>query len=190
MEINIDMFDTLAARGAIQKGEWGDGHERACLMSAVVTGAQSVEECAMRGWPLWLAELCVWLFDGYDDDYIIRGRTLITAISDADARGADWDRVYKTVRLQAILPIAMESVGGGDEPWRVACREAVQWSLDHGGAANPQAAGAARAARAAEAAWAAEAAGAARAARAAWAARAAEAARLRIENALMSACKE
>ena len=152
MQINIDNYKALAARDAIRPGGWGDGRERACLMSALVTGATSEQDCAAQGWPLWLAEIAVHLFDAIDDDRIARGRRLAEAIRDADARGVDWDRVQRELRLTAILPIALESIGDGDEPWRVACRRAVQWSIDHDGAYNPEAAEAARAAGAARAA--------------------------------------
>lgn len=183
MQIDIQRYDDFAARGIIQQGSWGDGHERACLMSAIVFGAKSTEDCAAQGWPMWLAEMAVWLFDRYPEDKAVtRGRTLALAINNADTRGVDWDRVFRDVRLSAILPIAMRSIGESDEPWRVSCRQAVQWSIDNDGAANPKAAMAARAAMAAEAAWAAWAAWAAGAAwaaeasRAAWAAEASEAA--------------
>lgn len=187
MLIDLDRYDALAARGLIGQGDWGDDRGRACLMYALVTGATSERDCAAKGWPLWLAEMAVWLFDRYDSgEAVERGRALAQAIHDADARGVDWSSVYRRVRCDAILPIAMDAIGSGDEPWRVACRDVVQWSIDNdgagaGGAARAagavRAAWAAGAAEAAEAAGGAQAAGAADAARAAGSARAADAAR-------------
>ena len=140
MQINIESLDRHIEAGTLLRGAWGDGHERACLMSALVRGAKSVYDCAAKGWPLWLAELSVWLFDGFDDaDYIERGRAMAEAIAASDQ---DWDRVYRDVRLNSILPITMDSIGDGDEPWRVACRHAVQLSIDDDGAPAAVAAGA------------------------------------------------
>jgi hypothetical protein len=161
-------------------------------MSALVSGAHSEADCAAKGWPLWLAELTVWLFDAFDADYIERGRALAVAIAASDR---DWERVYRDVRLNAVLPIALRSIGDGDEDWRVECRRVVQWSIDNDGEAAKaagaaeaacaaraaKAAGAAKAAEAAEAVWAARAAKAAGAAEAAWAAGAARAAKARDE---------
>ena len=200
MEIELDTYNDLAARGRIRQGSWGDGRERACLMSALVTGATSTEDCAAKGWPLWLAEIAVFLFDAYPADAAVaRGRALAAAIHAADARGIDWDAVFRRVRLDAILPIALDSVGDGDEPWRVKCRRVVQWSIDNDGQPTraaeatraARAAGAARGAWAAGAAWAAWAAGGAVGAWGAWAAEAAEAAEAaavsRIDAALINA---
>lgn len=136
MQINIDRYEALAARGAIRQRAWGDGQEQACLMSALVTGADSETDCVAQGWPLWLAEIAMWLFDGYPEDQAIeRGRRLALAIKAADARGVQWERVFRAVRLTAVLPIAMEVIGESDEPWRVECRKVVQWSIDNGGEA-------------------------------------------------------
>lgn len=159
MKLDLQRYDNFAARGMIRQGSWGDGRKRACMMSAAVTGATSEEDCVTAGWPLWLAEFCVARFDAYPEaEAVTRGRGLLAAIADADNRGVDWDRVRRDLRMNAILPIALRSIGAGDEHWRAQCREAVQWSIDNDGADNPDAAGAARAAEAAEAARAARAA--------------------------------
>lgn len=170
MKIDIARFEELAARGAIIQDDWGDGRERACLMSALVTGATSEEDCAANGWPLWLAEMAVWLFDRWPrNEAVARGRALAHAIAAYDARGGDWDAVYRRVRMDAILPIAGESIGDGDELWRIECRAVVDHAISVG----------ARPPTEAEAAW---------AAKAAWAAEAAWAgARDRIEEALLKA---
>lgn len=99
MQIDIDRLDTLIARGIVQQGSWGDGHERACLMSAVVSDAKSEDDCAAQGWPLWLAEMVVWLFDNYPaDQAITRGRALMSVIKAADEAGRDWDDAHRRVR--------------------------------------------------------------------------------------------
>jgi hypothetical protein len=185
LQIDIASFEALAKRGAIKQGAWGDGHERACLMSALVSGAKREEDCVAQGWPLWLAEIAVWLFDtAPKDEAVDKGRRLAVAIAAADKRGIDWDRVYCDVRTDAILPIALDAIGDGDESWRSRCRDVVQAAIDRGGraptdeeAAAAAAAGwAASAPMAASAPWAASAARSASAARAGCGARAAGAA--------------
>ena len=49
--------DTLVA------DDWGDGVEAVCVMSAIVRGAQSVEDCVTAGWPEWLTRAVINLFD-------------------------------------------------------------------------------------------------------------------------------
>lgn len=132
MKIDIDNLNRHIAARTLKKRSWGYSQERACLVSALVPGAKSSADCAAQGWPLWLAELSVWLFDEFgDDDYIERGRALAQAIAESDQ---DWDRVYRDVRINAILPIVMRSIGHGNEDWRVECRSAVQWCIDNDGA--------------------------------------------------------
>ena len=47
-----------AARSGLRRGEW-----RTCLMSALVPGAASVDACVHAGWPRWLVESIVFLYD-------------------------------------------------------------------------------------------------------------------------------
>lgn len=57
--------------GVLSKGSWGDGTSAVCMMSAAVTGAKSTSDCVTQGWPGWLADLNVSLFDsniGADDE--------------------------------------------------------------------------------------------------------------------------
>ena len=51
-----------ASRHKLRAGSWG-GSETVCMMSALVAGADSAKDCVTAGWPLWLAELNVALFD-------------------------------------------------------------------------------------------------------------------------------
>ena len=169
MICDVKNFDRMLADGRLQQRDWGDG-ETACLMSSLIPGAEKIEDCAAKGWPVWLAEVFVHLFDADPSDDFAWGRKLRDAIEAAVKRNADLAEggpVWRAVRLNAILPIAADAVGEGDEHWRVQCRQAVQWSLDNGGA---RAAGAARAVGAAGAARAVGAAGATGATGAAWAA--------------------
>ena len=148
MKIDISAFEDFAAAGKLRQGDWGDARETACLMSGL-TGATDVKGCAAAGWPEWLAELGILIFDKAPNEIMVeRGRAFAEAVKAAEDRGADFDRAFRDIRLTSILPIAMKAIGDGDDPWRVACREVVQWSIDHDG----KAADAADAALAAEAA--------------------------------------
>ena len=176
MKLDIERLERFAREGRLQQGDWGDAHETACALSASV-GVTSDEQCVAAGWPLWLAVLYREMFDGAPDLETGTAWALEVgrAIKSKDRPDTDWGRVKRDLRLRAVLPIAMESVGKGDESWRVACRNAVQWSMDNDGA-NPYAHRAASAAEAARVAWAeraARAAGGEWAAGAAWAAEAA-----------------
>ena len=41
----------------LMQGDWGDGEETVCMMSALVSGAKSDDECVSAGWPRWLSVL-------------------------------------------------------------------------------------------------------------------------------------
>lgn len=59
------------ARPILKRGSWRGGIEAVCMMSAMVKGAQSTEDCVTAGWPKWLVDLNVYLFDedvGADDE--------------------------------------------------------------------------------------------------------------------------
>lgn len=175
MKIDIHCL-TDGSRGKLKQGKWGDARETACLMSAL-TGETSIEGCTAQGWPKWLAELGTVIFDSAPEDKMLeRAVGFAEAVNAAEERGADWDEVFRAFRLDSVLPIALDAIGKGDEDWRVACREVVQWSIDNGGVANPRAADAVHSVDAAWAAWVAKTTGAVGAAWAVGAARAAWAA--------------
>lgn len=73
MQITIDphaVEKLEAAKTKLRAGDWG-GTEAVCMMSAVVPGAKGVQDCVTAGWPEWLVELNVHLFDsvtGTDDE--------------------------------------------------------------------------------------------------------------------------
>lgn len=155
MEIDLSRYDDLASRGRITQRSWGDGHESASLMTALVRGAESERDCVAAGWPQWLAELATELFALFPADQAVeRGRRVAGAIADADAASVDWDEIYAGVRLDAILPVALESIGDGSEAWRIACRYVVNDAISKKGRApdTREAERASKAARTAEAA--------------------------------------
>ncbi len=161
MKIDIHCL-TDGSRGVLEQGEFGDAVERACAYSAL-TGQTDLGNCPAVGWPTWLAELLIEIFDNAPPELALeRAIGFAEAAKVADARGADWDEVFRAFRLDSVLPIALESIGEGNEPWRKKCREVVQEALKDGRAVPEarHAAGATWAAGAARAAWAA---GAARA---------------------------
>ena len=136
MRINRRALEDAIERGTLTQRTWDE--DTPCLMSAIA--GRSIDECASAGWPRWLAEVGVYLFDQQAEENIIPFALEFTEAAEAaEAREADYDEVYKEFRLGSVLPIALEAVGEGDEEWRVKCRAVVQWSIDHGGIANPDA---------------------------------------------------
>ena len=76
MVILLDNAVELLEGANLKRGSWG-GTEAVCMMSALVPGARSTEDCETAGWPAWLAELCVSLYDadvGADDEQIAADR--------------------------------------------------------------------------------------------------------------------
>jgi hypothetical protein len=68
MQITIDptAADKIRAAieaGTLKAGSWGDGNRTVCMMSALVSGADSTSDCVTAGWPEWLASLNISLFD-------------------------------------------------------------------------------------------------------------------------------
>ena len=51
-----------AAHPHLRAGEWGGTHT-VCMMSALVRGAGGIQDCVTAGWPEWLAELNLSMFD-------------------------------------------------------------------------------------------------------------------------------
>ena len=136
MIINRQQLEKAIKRGTLTQRTWKE--DTPCMMSALA--GRSYEECTAAGWPKWLAEVGVWLFDQQAEENIIPFALEFTEAAEAaEAREADYDAVYKEFRLGSVLPIALEAVGEGDEEWRVKCRAVVQWAIDHGGIANPDA---------------------------------------------------
>ena len=167
MRIDIECL-TDGTRGRLEQGRWGDNVKTACLMSAL-TGRTDIDGCVAEGWPRWLAELGQAVFDNAPRDIALeRATEFAQAVKAAVERGADFDEVFRAFRLDSVLPIALESIGEGDEAWRVECQRAVNWAIENGGLKYDAEEGAEEAAQAAWAAWGTTAAGATWAAAAAW----------------------
>ncbi len=174
MHLDLGAYERAAQEGTLN-------HSWHNCMLAVAVGTNSIHGCVTKGWPRWLAEVGLSIFDRAPvQNSTQRGNEFLHAVLAGMDRGANFDHVYRQWRLDSILPIALAAIGDGDEAWRAACRNTVQSCIDNGGARFPGsasiAAGAAvatkepSAANAALAAQAAAAAGADFAARAAWAA--------------------
>jgi hypothetical protein len=155
MNVNIEKFEQFVAHGRLVRRDWGNLKTTAFLISSLAEST-SIEQCQAAGWPKWLAEIGVWIFDGAADfpAAITDGRAFAAAVKSAADRGFDFDVAYRAVRMGAILPIAMSAIGDGEEVWRIDCRNVVQAAIDCGG-------GTLTTSQREQAAWAAEAAGAA-----------------------------
>ena len=42
---------------------WGNDRDQRCLISSIYPRARSLQDCIARGWPPWLADICLMLFD-------------------------------------------------------------------------------------------------------------------------------
>ena len=62
----LPRLEAAIRKGTLRRGEWGDGNDVVCMMSAAepsAAGEGGADACATAGWPLWLARLNVRLFD-------------------------------------------------------------------------------------------------------------------------------
>ena len=110
--------------GILKAGYWGDGTEAVCMMSAIVRGAQSNDDCVTAGWPEWLVRLNVALFDadvGAEDEDKARAKFALdvaVAVSkpfDADkARDLFMVRRLDTSEHSALKSLRMKPV---DADW-------------------------------------------------------------------------
>ena len=166
----------------LEAGSWG-GAEAVCMMSGLVAGAKSTTDCVTAGWPEWLSDLNISLFDadvGAADEHAARLKFALDVASLVSAP-RDYDRArdlflirrldegdYSAIKTLRALP--------GDWPEQIFAVEAVVALLRRRIAGEDVAKEMSAATRAA--AYAAEACAAARAARAtAYAAEACAAAR-------------
>jgi hypothetical protein len=163
MKIDIENLERITSNGGLIQNDWGDGETSACIMGALA--GRNEAECVSKGWPLWLVEVFEYFNDTAEPENLAAEMLCLGRAAVAfNARKGDPERLFRDFRLQSVLPVSMERISDGDEPWRVSCREAVQWSIDNDGASSPVAAEAAGVAGVAAAAAAAEAAEAAEAA--------------------------
>lgn len=132
MIIDIDHLREVIARNLLtRRGEGDPTTGTHCLLSALTHQRFPSDAACEAHWPLWLAEMTSELHDsGLSVDEMMG---FAEAIRTAYNRRANFDRVHKDIRLRAILPIALEIIGEGDERWRVACRDAVREAISNDG---------------------------------------------------------
>ena len=80
--------------GTLKRGEWGNGTDAVCMMSAAVPGASSSEDCVTAGWPEWLADLNVSLFDAHvgAEDEVKAAWSFAKDVAEAVSIPRDMDR--------------------------------------------------------------------------------------------------
>jgi hypothetical protein len=61
--VDIARLDAAHAAGILKQGNWGDGTHAVCMMSALVPSARNTEACVTAGWPAWLVDLNISIFD-------------------------------------------------------------------------------------------------------------------------------
>ena len=139
--LEIKTIDTNAAdkiraaidAGILKSGSWGDGTQRVCMMSALVSGAGSTDDCATAGWPEWLASLNVLLFDaevGAQDEGAERAKFALS-VSEAVQKPIDYDKargLFLVKRLTTGEHSALASLEAVkvDSDWCRDCKAAVE----------------------------------------------------------------
>jgi hypothetical protein len=118
-----------AAKGKLKSGSWG-GTDSVCMMSAMVSGAKSTKDCVTAGWPKWLAELNVDLFDanvGVGDEDAARYQFALD-VAHAVQEPRDYDKardLFLIARLDTGEYSAIKSLAKLDGDW-TRQREAVE----------------------------------------------------------------
>lgn len=82
--------------GILKAGNWGDGNDAVCLMSAAAPGARNTDDCVTAGWPAWLSGLNILLFDrnvGAEDEDAARFAFAL-AMGEAVSVPRDMDRAH------------------------------------------------------------------------------------------------
>jgi hypothetical protein len=133
--MTMTLIDTDApakiAAAKLRSGSWG-GNDTVCMMSALVPGAQSASDCVTAGWPQWLAELNVSLFDasvGAKDETVARN-DFAMAVAKAVAVPRDYARaltLFLIRRLDDGDMSALKTLRGlkGDFAQQISAVEAV-----------------------------------------------------------------
>jgi hypothetical protein len=97
-----------AARPKLKAGSWG-GTETVCMMSALVRGAGGTDDCVTAGWPQWLVELNVLLFDkmvGTNDEDAARYQFAL-GVANAVQSPRDYDKardLFLISTLESVKP--------------------------------------------------------------------------------------
>ena len=105
----IDRLDAMIAEGRLIREKWTEGHDRACLLTALspeAGAAQSAAACPAELMPMWLAYLTPWLDDAPSAEawpHIVR-RYASLARRWHVLDGRAWDRA----RIVALLAIVEE----------------------------------------------------------------------------------
>ena len=94
-------------RGKMKQGGWGDGKEAVCMMSALVPGAQSIDECVTAGWPEWMVNTCIVLYDALadTDNQLQTAVEWAYSVAEAVSKPVDYDKAY-----DRLLIVVLESV--------------------------------------------------------------------------------
>ncbi len=163
MSYTLDIENLKRAHndGILGRGEWGDGVEMVCVMSALIPGATSIQHCITEGWTEWLVRLVIELNDKCPNDETQWefAQGLVLALQDRPVITEAMAREH----ARRCLIRCLDYVGEGSEGWRVECRTVVseaaetlhtRWLNSHEAARAASAANAE--ARAAWAAWAVE----------------------------------
>jgi hypothetical protein len=118
-----------AAKGKLRPRSWG-GTDAVCMMSAMVSGAQSTDDCVTAGWPKWLAELNVRLFDAdvdVEDEDAARYQFAL-GVAHAVQEPRDYDKardLFLIARLRTGEHSALKSLAKLDGDWTQQ-REAIE----------------------------------------------------------------
>ena len=118
-----------ANRHRLRARSWG-GTEAVCMMSALVSGAQSTDDCVTAGWPEWLAETNVYLFDadvGAEDEDAARYQFALD-VATAVQSPRDYDKardMFLIARLDTGDHSALKSLASVEGDW-TAQRDAIQ----------------------------------------------------------------
>ena len=156
----LDRLDRMIRENRVSRGEWTEGHDRACLLAALspeAGAAQSAAACPAELMPPWLAYLTPWLDDAPSEHawpHIVR-RYASLARRWHVLDGRAWDRA----RIGALIAIVSEArTHTGDDAVALAAIDGVLGWLRRGAPESDRDAAWAARAVAADAAYAARAA--------------------------------
>jgi len=104
-----------AARPALRRRTWGDEAGVACMLSAFVPGARSIEDCVRAGWPRWFASTCMALYDSDTgaDDELAAATAWAERIEYAIAAPVDYRRARSLFRRSVLA--AVDAIEPGRE---------------------------------------------------------------------------
>lgn len=129
----VEKIRAAIASGALKSGSWGNGTDAVCMMSAMVSGATSAEDCTTAGWPEWLAKLNVNLFDATVDaaDEDAARAEFALSVAEAVQAPVDYDKArdlflirrLDTGDYSALKSLRLNPVNAGW--WRV-CETAIK----------------------------------------------------------------